>query len=198
MGHDQQCGALLLELTDTIETLVLKVGITHRQRFINDKDIRAKGGSNRESHAHLHAAGVSPHRVVEVFANFRKGLYLGHNPANLLGVEAHQPGRMVDVLSASEFRIKAHTELKNRSDTPIDLHATFSGLQGACDHLEQGGFASTILADDANGFPRLDGKADVLEHPMLFVGLYRQIEPTSDALPLGMIAAVGLSQVTDG
>lgn len=76
MTDQQQRGALTRELSNAVETLVLEVCITHRQRFVDDQYLRAPCGSDAECQAHLHAAGVDPYRLLEVIANFGKPMDL--------------------------------------------------------------------------------------------------------------------------
>ncbi|MCY1436243.1 hypothetical protein D9M71_523610 [compost metagenome] len=78
MGHDQQRGAGLAEVADAIEAFVLEVGVAHRQRFVDDQDIRPPRGGHAERQTHLHAAGIGAHRMVDGLADFGEALDFRH------------------------------------------------------------------------------------------------------------------------
>src|SRR5690554_4929949 len=73
VGDNQQGGPRLAELPDAVEALVLKVGVSHGKSLVDNQDIRAAGCGDAEGQAHLHAAGVGAHRLVDVLSDLRKG-----------------------------------------------------------------------------------------------------------------------------
>ena len=102
---------------------------------------------------------------------------------------------MKDVLATGQIRGKTHAQFKDGGNASVNVNIAFRRLQGAGNHLQQRGFARAVLADDPDGLARLDGKADVLEHPMLFTGFGGYAEPTAYALELGGVDAISLAKV---
>src|SRR5690606_4836732 len=72
MRDDQEGSAGLAELTDTVKALVLEIGVTHRERFINDEYVGPAARGYTECQSHLHAAGVGAHRLIHVLPDLGK------------------------------------------------------------------------------------------------------------------------------
>ena len=123
MGDDEQRCALFAELADAVEALVLEVGIAHRERLVNDQHIRPMRGSDAEGQAHLHAAGVNAHRLVDVVADFGEGFDLGHQAGNFFDAVAEELAGHEGVLPAGEIGVKTHAEFEQGGDAAGDVHA---------------------------------------------------------------------------
>ena len=54
--NEKKRGALLAVAADAPKALMLEVGVANRQGFIDNQDIGADRGGDREGDAHLHAA----------------------------------------------------------------------------------------------------------------------------------------------
>ena len=183
VGDDEQRGALLAELADAVEALVLEIGVAHRERFVDDQYIRAVRGGDAEGQAHLHAAGVHAHRLVDIVADFGKGFDFRHQAGDFFDAVAEQLPGHEGVLPAGEIGVEAHAEFEQRSHAAGDVHAAGGGLGGAGDHLEQGALAGAVDADDADRLAGVDGEVDVLQHPLeavaWLVAVARPIPPAA-------------------
>lgn len=178
--HEQQRGALLQEAADALKALLLEEDVAHGKCFVHDQDVGPHGGGHGKGQAHLHAAGVGAHGLVDVVANVCKGFDFGHLALQFLGGHACQQAGHVDVLAAGEVALEAHAQFQQRRYAPTQFDAACGGLHDASDELEQGAFARTVDADDAYGLARLDLKADVLQYPMGLV-VYAHAHPFKDA-----------------
>src|SRR5690606_15698361 len=66
MTHKQHRPPLALaHLIHLPQTLLLKLSITYRQHFINDKYLRLQMSGHRKGQAHFHAAAIVLHRCVD-------------------------------------------------------------------------------------------------------------------------------------
>ncbi len=171
MADEQQGAALALEPRQEAHALLLEVGITHAQRLIDDEDVRIHVRDHRKRQADIHAAGVGLHRLFDEAADIgkcRDGIEaLGHR----LAIDAIQRSCQVDVLAARKFRIEAGAELQQRGDPAVDRDLALGRGEGAADHLQQGGFAGTVAADDADGLAAADREADFAQCPEFAVVL---------------------------
>lgn len=76
------------------------------------------------------------------------------------------------------------------------MHSACGGLGGAGDQFQQGAFAGTVDADDADGLARLHSKIDVLQHPLGAVVLaFAEGNPLAQARPSGGVLFVGFAQI---
>jgi len=199
MRDQQQGGALLAEFTDAVEALVLEVGIPHRQRFIDNQHIRAVRGSHAEGQPHLHAAGVHPHRLVDVVADLGKGFDLGHEAADVLDTVTEQLPGHEGILPTGKIGVEAHTQFEQGGDPAGDVDVAGGGLGGAGDHLEQRALAGTIDADDADRLTGFDSEVDILQHPgERMAGLAAGQQPFGQPRPASGILFIGLTQIDNG
>ena len=90
MRHKHQRGALRPKLPNARVALVLKIHIAHRQCFVHDQHVRPQRGGHAERQAHLHAAGIGAHRLIDVMANFGKRLNVWHGRGNFVVCQAQQ------------------------------------------------------------------------------------------------------------
>ena len=151
MRDDQQSRSLFAELSDPVEALVLEIGIAHGQRLIDDQHVGPHRGGDAEGDAHLHAAGIGAHRLVEVVADLGECLDLRQDAFDVgLGM-AHQAGGMATVLAPAQVRIEAHAQFEDRGDPAGRRHPPLVRSRRAGDQLEQRALARAVLADDAHG-----------------------------------------------
>src|SRR5690554_3544722 len=162
VGDNQQGGPRLAELPDAVEALVLKVGVSHGKSLVDNQDIRAAGCGDAEGQAHLHAAGVGAHRLVDVLTDLREGDDVRHQRCEFVDRHAEQLPGHEHILSPGEFRVEAHAQLQQCGNAAGMMYLAGGRLGGACDHLQQGALARTVDPDDADGLARLDLEVDVL------------------------------------
>ena len=156
-------------------------------------------GGDAEGEAHLHAAGVDAHRLVDVVADFGKGFDFGHQAGNFFDAVAEELPGHEGVLPAGEIGVEAHAEFEQGGDAAGDVHAAGGGLGGAGDHLEQGALAGAVDADDADRLAGVDGEVDVLQHPLEAVArLMARRHPFRQPRPAGGVLLVGLAKVGYG
>ena len=113
----------LRNCADAVEALVLEIGVAHRQRLVDDQHVRATGGGDAEGQAHLHAAGIHAHRLVDVVADLGERFDLGHQRVDF--VHAYSPSSwpaMIDVLAAGEIGMEAHAQFQQGGHPAADVH----------------------------------------------------------------------------
>ena len=115
--HDEQGSALFAEFADTVEALVLKISVPHRQRLIDDQDIRTNRRGDGKSQPHLHTAGIGAQRLVDVVTNFGESLDFRHEFANPISEQPINLAAHVNVLPAGEIGMKAHAQFQQGSNT---------------------------------------------------------------------------------
>ena len=194
-GNDQQGGAGLAETADALEALVLEIGIANRQGLVDDQDVRPPGSRHAERQAHLHAAGVGAHRLLDGLADFGEGLDLRHQRLDFLDLHAQQLPGHEDVLPAGEVRVEAHAQLEQRGDPAGHADLAAGRLGGAGDHLQQGALAGAVDPDDADRFARLDGELDLAQDPVQVVARRAERhQPFEQPAPAIGILLVGLAE----
>ncbi len=194
VGNDQQRGAGVAVFADALEALVDEVGVAHRQRFVDDQQVRPHRGGDAEGHAHLHAAGIGAHRLVEVLTDLGEALDVGHQPRDRGLVVAHQAGGVEGVLAAGQVRVEAHAQLEDRRDPAARSHAALGRARGAGDQLQQRALAGAVLADDAHALAGVDAEVHVPQHPVLLGRGHRNAKPGQHPQPFAAPAPVGLAQ----
>ena len=198
VGHDQQRGAGLAEVADAIEAFVLEVGVAHRQRLVDDQDVRSPCRGYAKGQAHLHAAGVGANLMVHGFADFGKALDFGHQRFDFFDLHAEQLAGHEGVLAPGEVWVKPHAQLQQCCDPTFQLDLPAGRLGGAGDHLQQGTFARAVDANDAHRLAGLDLEIDALQHPVqVMAGAGKRHHPFEQPAPAIRVLLVGLAQATD-
>ncbi|MNM95495.1 hypothetical protein D3C81_1079440 [compost metagenome] len=134
--HQQQRAAVGTQRLHLLETALLEKCIAHRQRFVDDEDVRLHLSLHCERQSQHHAAGVSPHRLVNEVADVGEGgdgIEALHHLA--LG-ETQDHAVENDVLTPGEVRIEAAAQFQQRGDTAIDPRRASGGGQRAGDDLQ--------------------------------------------------------------
>lgn len=107
--------------------------------------------------------------LVDELANVGKGLDGSEFFAGSLFALAEHPGVEIDVFTPGEFGVEARAQLQQRGNPALHLDAAAGGMQGAADHLQQGGFARAVAADDAHRLAFAHLKAHIPQGPELLV-----------------------------
>src|SRR5439155_5830089 len=84
---------------------------------------------------------------------------------HLLAGEAEQRAVEIDVVASRELGIEACPELDHRADAALDQDLALAGHQHAGDGLEQRALPAAIVADERDGFTRIDGERHVAQRP---------------------------------
>ena len=163
VAGEEQGHAVVEHAPHAAHALELEQGVAHRQRFVDDQDLRVHMHRHRERQAHIHAAGVGFDGAVDEVANVGKGDDVFGPVVDLPGREAQDGGVDGEVFAASEFGVEACAQLQQGGNAAAHLHLPSAWLERAAQQLQQGGLARTVGADDAKGFTTLQLEADALQ-----------------------------------
>lgn len=160
---------VMLQLIKIIEAFSLEVRITHREHFVNQKDISLRPGRNRESQAHLHAAGV----VLQLLIH--EGFELGEIDDIVVHfihfgrTEAAERAAQVDVLAARQFGVEADAELDEWNEPAFDTDCSIGRLINFGKNLQERTFAASVASDDTEELALLDVEGDVVKRVLHLV-----------------------------
>src|SRR5205823_8316969 len=99
--------AVLLHLLDAAQTSMLKERVAHRERLVNDQDLRIGGHRGGESETYIHAAGVGFDRLMNELADLSEALNFRQQVFCLSASEAHERRAHEDIFDARKFKIEA-------------------------------------------------------------------------------------------
>jgi len=71
----------------------------------------------------------------------------------------------VDVLATGHLLVEAGADLKEGADAAVGFDGAGGGAGDLGEELEEGGFAGSVLADDADDIALLDFEVDVAKGP---------------------------------
>lgn len=125
-------------------------------------------GGDGEAKTDGHAAGVAFHWGVEVALAAREVDDLVKFSRDLGFAHAHDGAVHVDILSASELRVEACADFQQGGDPATGTDGAGSWGGDTRQELQQGAFAGTVLADDANDVALLYLEVDVTQCPYVF------------------------------
>ena len=213
---DEEEDPVFLEAPEEAHALLHEEDIPDGEGLVHDEHIGVHMGDHGEGQPHVHAAGISLHRLVHVLTDVGKG---GDVVEALVDHPAGDPedgGVHVDVLASGELRVEARAQLEEGRDPPAHLDRAARGGERAGDHLEEGALAGTVPPEDPEAGGRGDLEGDWVEGvEVLVVAPGLAAEPFPHPAPLrqaprgrlehrrlqpreGMVPdAVGLGEITD-
>ena len=72
-----------------------------------------------------------------------------------------------NILAPGQFRVEARADFEQTAYSSPQFDLPGGGRGDPTENLQQRGLASTVAADDPNGFSRFDLERDVIESPMV-------------------------------
>ena len=157
MAHKQDRAAFpFRDRAHFSKALLLKLGISHREHFIHDQNLRLHVGGHRKGKTHIHAAGVSFHGSIEKLLDLGKGHDFIEPLPNLSTAHPKNGSIEKDVLASGQFRVKASPHLQQAGHTAIYFNSTRGGFGNAADYFKQRTFARAIAPDNTHDFAALD------------------------------------------
>src|SRR5439155_23641601 len=98
----------------------LELYISHRQHFVHEQDFWLQLRRHCEGQAHVHAAGILLHRRIEKLFHLGKANDLVELALNLSPPHADNRAVDIDVLTASQLRMKPGPDFEQRSNTTAE------------------------------------------------------------------------------
>ena len=122
--------------------------------------------------------------------------HLGLEGGDLLLAEPHDLPPQADVLAAREVAVEARLELEQGADPAVDDDLSLGGKRNAGDHLEDGGLARAVCAEERHALALADGEAQVAAGmDVLVAHLLR--EHAEQALAIARVELVALRNVLE-
>src|SRR5271157_3026762 len=115
--------------------------------------------------AHVHATGIALDGRVNEFLHFSKVHDLIELAINLFAAHAENRAIEVDVLTPSQFRVKASAHFQQTGDAAFDLDFAGGRCSNTRENLEKCTLAGSITSDNAEHFALLDGKRNIPQSP---------------------------------
>ena len=164
MAHEQE-RAVLLEPSDESHALLGEDRISHGKRFVDDQDVRIDVRDHRERKPQKHAARVGLDRLLQVFADIRKGCDRIETLVHRLPVHPEKQRIHVDIVSSRELGVEPGAEFEQRCNPAVRLDTAQCRTQGAADDLQQRRLAGPVAPDDADSGSARDLERDVPQRP---------------------------------
>ena len=114
VGDEQDGLALLLDLLDAVEALLLEDLVADRQHLVDEEDVGVDVDGDGEAEPHVHARRVVLHLLVDEVLELGEADDVVEVLLDLLAGDAEERGVDVDVLAAGEVGVEAGAELEQR------------------------------------------------------------------------------------
>ena len=145
------------------KAFLLELHITHGQNFIHYHDLAVQMSSYGKGQLDKHTAGIALDggiNKITALGKFNDLVDLGID----LGAGHAQNGAVhVDVLAAGHFVVEAGADFQHGSHTPAQADLAFGRGGNAGQNFEQGGFACTVAADNAQRFAFVHGQVHAVQ-----------------------------------
>ncbi len=165
MRDEDDGGALFGDLAHPVQAALLEHRVADRQHLVHQQHVRLQVGRDGEAEAHLHARGVELHLPVDGAAEPGELHDVVEAAGHLAAAQAEQRAEQVDVLPAGQVRVDAGPDLDQRADPAAHVDHPAVRVHHPGQHLQQGGLAGAVGADQADRLARLDVHRDVPQRP---------------------------------
>ncbi len=167
MGDVDERGAQAHDLFDSPETLLLEIGVTHRQDLVNQQDVRFQESGDGETEPHLHAEGEILDLAVDRILEPGEFNDLIESFAGKLPAHSQDGPVEKDVLPSCQVGMNPTGHAEERTEATFRVTRTGRLVGGTADDLEQRGLPGTVDADESQRPARLDADADIFQHPAI-------------------------------
>src|SRR5580704_7856420 len=130
----------------SIEALFLKYGISDRQHFVKNDNLRIQMSGDGKCQSNIHPAGIILHRHVNESLQSGELDDLIEPVADLLPRKAQHGTVQVDIIPTRKFRMKAGPDLEKACQASVHLDSSGSRLRDPRQDLEKSRFACSIFA----------------------------------------------------
>ena len=158
MRNKKDCPAAATEPIHGVEAFALKARVAYSQNLINDEDIGIEMGGHGKAQAQAHAGRVALDRCIQELCHAGKFNHRVQLGGDLAVFHAQYGAVQIDVLTASEFFMKARAHFEKRSDAARHVDFTGSGIGDFGQHFEKRALSGAIAPDDAHDFPGINTK----------------------------------------
>src|SRR6516164_6518473 len=197
VADDEDTLTATLEFTDAVEGFELEARIPHRQRLVDDQDVRVDAGGDTECEASLHAARIGPERLVDEFLEFAELDHLGNPRVDLLAAEAEAQPAEIDVFAAAIIHVEARAQFKDGRNPPDRRHRAGRRVERPGNDPQQRALARAVAAYQAEDAAAGDIKRHVVERGELAMAL-SPAQRLEQHVARMRIEPVGLAQPTNG
>ena len=171
MGDEDEGHTLGAEFGDSGVAFVLEGLVAHGEDLVGEEDVGLQVHRHGEAQAHLHAGGVILEGGVDEVGQLREFDDVLDALLGIAVAKTVEAGVEKDVFIAAEFRMEADAKLNEWGDAATGDDPTLAGLQDAGDDLQQGAFAGTVVAEQAQGFARLHAQVDIVQGEEMLAAL---------------------------
>ncbi|MBV6391880.1 MAG: hypothetical protein KPEEDBHJ_01096 [Anaerolineales bacterium] len=169
MGYQQNGNTLLLHLANAVQTFLLEGGIAHRKRLIHDQNIRVNIDGGGKGNAHIHAAGIGLHRLVNKLSDVGKG----DNPSDafldLIPAHAEDGGVRINVFASAKLGVETRAQLQQGGNPSVDLDSAKSRGERSGDQLQECGFSASVPPDNADRLTLAHIEGNITQRPKFMV-----------------------------
>src|SRR5436853_2810461 len=103
------------------ETFSLKLGVTDRQHFVDQKNLRIEVSREGKREPDIHAARIALDRCVEELLDLGKSNDLIELLSNFCAAHTKNGAVQIDVFPAGQFRMKTCANLEERADPAVNV-----------------------------------------------------------------------------
>jgi hypothetical protein len=128
--------AAMRDLGKSPHTLLLKLGIPHRQNLVDNKYLRVEMSRHSEGQTNLHSTRVSFDWSVEELLDLGKGDNLVEPPPNFDSRHSEDRSVKENIFSAGEFLMKACSDFQQAGNTTIDADPALAWLRDPAQDLQ--------------------------------------------------------------
>ena len=166
MTHKQHGAAFALgDVFHLADSFLLELGIADSEDFVHDEDLRIKKRGYGEAQTDSHTGGVTFDRGVDITFTAGEIDDLVQLGLDLITRHAEDSAVHEDILPAGHLAMEACANFQEGTNTTVGTDSAGSRTGYSGKEFQEGRFAGTVLADDADDVALLDLEVDIAERP---------------------------------
>ena len=170
MSHENdRLSRVFFDFRKEIIAFTLECFIANSKDLIKNQYVALRLDCNRESKTNLHSRRIILQLLVHELFQLSKIDDVIIHCVNFFMRESKKRAVQIYILSASEFRIKSHSQFNEWDQFARNSDKSFFRIINLRDEFKQSGFATTVSTNNTKKFALMDFKANVFKNLLLFI-----------------------------
>ena len=121
MRYEKNSNSRCRKLVDLAHAALAEVDISHRERFVHQKDFGIEMDRDCEGKANNHTAGVGFDRLVNEVADFGEGLDVGKPAVHILGGKTEDRSIEIDIVRPENSGLNPEPSSSSAATRPLTI-----------------------------------------------------------------------------
>ena len=144
VGDEDKGSAVINNFLHLLHALDLKLWVTDRKHFVDNKDFRLEKCRHRKREPYIHAAGIALYGGIDELLQASKADNVVELPFHFAAAHAEDRAVEKDVVPTGELGMKTRSDFQQSTDPSPDPHEPRRRCRDSRDDFQQRGFPAPL------------------------------------------------------